>query len=286
MQWFEREHTGMPKAASKRTRVRQAARVTRAHQTAYAPPLTRTRSAQRRAATAFGPGTFVQRYPWAIAFLASALVLGLTLTLHNARVWPFQPPAPHKLGCNLRTHVCDKPKMTVDANKAYTATIKTAKGDIVIALDVKDSPLAVNNFVYLAQQGFYNGLTFHRIEHKGQASPLDGSISTLDLIQGGDPKGTGQGGPGYKFDDDPITGSYVAGAVAMANSGANTNGSQFFICTGDDTGLPKQYSLFGHVISGLDVAQKIVAGDKMTSVTITVTTPTPTAAGATPSPTK
>jgi cyclophilin family peptidyl-prolyl cis-trans isomerase len=277
----------MPKAASKRTKVRQAARVTRAHQTAYAPPLTRTRSAQRRVATRGGISGFLQRYPWAVAFLASALVLGLTFVLHSARLWPFQPPAPHQPGCNLRTHVCDKPKMTVDANKAYTATIKTAKGDIVIALDVKDSPIAVNNFVYLAQQGFYNGLTFHRIEHKGQTSPISGAPSNLELIQGGDPKGTGEGGPGYQFQDEPVVGDYVAGAVAMANSGANTNGSQFFICTGDDSAqLGKQFSLFGHVISGLDVAQKIVAGDKMTSVTIAITTPTPTAAGATPSPTK
>jgi cyclophilin family peptidyl-prolyl cis-trans isomerase len=276
----------MPKAASKRTKVRQVARVTRAHQTAYAPPLTRTRSAQRRAASRFSGASFVQRFPLATAFFAAIVVLGVTLVLHNNQLWPFLPPAPHQASCNLKTHVCDKPKMTVDANKLYTATIKTAKGDIVIQLDAKDAPNAVNNFVYLAQQGFYNGLTFHRIEHKGQPSPLDGNPSTLDLIQGGDPKGTGQGGPGYKFADDPVKGDYVAGAVAMANSGANTNGSQFFICTGDDTGLPKQYSLFGHVTSGLDVAKKIVAGDKMTSVTIGVTTPTPTAAGATPSPTK
>jgi cyclophilin family peptidyl-prolyl cis-trans isomerase len=277
----------MPKAASKRTKVRQAARVTRAHQTAYAPPLTRTRSAQRRAATRRGPSAFVQRFPVATAGGVLVLVIALVLVLHSARLGPFQPPAPHQPSCNLRTHVCDKPKMTVDANKLYTATIKTPKGDIVIQLDAKDSPIAVNNFVYLAQQGFYNGLTFHRIEHKGQTSPLTGAASTLDLIQGGDPKGTGQGDPGYKFQDEPVKGEYVAGAVAMANAGANTNGSQFFICTGDDSKeLGKQFSLFGHVTSGLDVAQKIVAGDKMTSVNISVATPTATAAGATPSSTK
>ncbi|HEV2235378.1 MAG TPA: peptidylprolyl isomerase, partial [Ktedonobacterales bacterium] len=185
------------------------------------------------------------------------------------------------------THVCDKPKMTVDAKKVYTATIKTAKGNIVIALDVKDSPIAVNNFVYLAQQGFYNGLTFHRVEPAAQPTPADGTTSALHLIQGGDPKANGQGGPGYQFQDEAVKGDYKAGCVAMANSGTNTNGSQFFICTGDDsTQLAKSFSLFGQVISGLDVAQKIVAGDKMTSVTIAVTTPTPTATGATPSPTK
>jgi cyclophilin family peptidyl-prolyl cis-trans isomerase len=277
----------MPKAASKRTKVRQAARVTRAHQTAYAPPLTRTRSAQRRAASRFGGASFVQRFPWATAFFASVVVLGLTLVLHNNQLWPFLPPAPHQPSCNLKTHVCDKPKMTISANKLYTATIKTAKGDIVMQLDAKDAPIAVNNFVYLAQQGFYNGLTFHRIEHKGQTSPVTGAISNLDLIQGGDPMGNGKGGPGYQFQDEPVKGDYVAGAVAMANAGPNTNGSQFFICTGDDsTQLAKQFSLFGRVVSGLDVAQKIVAGDKMTSVTISVTTPAPTATGATPSPTK
>jgi peptidylprolyl isomerase len=206
---------------------------------------------------------------------------------------PFSPPPPHQSRCNLKTHVCDKPNTIVRTDKLYVATIKTAKGNIVIALDPRKAPLSVNNFVYLAEQHFYDGLTFHRVEHKGQvSSDSQGQPSTLDLIQGGDPKGDGSGGPGYSFKDEKVEGDYGAGCVAMANAGANTNGSQFFICTGDDSAvLSKTYNLFGQVLSGLDVAQKIQPGDKMLSVTIEVqplptpTPATPTSSGATPTAT-
>ncbi|GIW06054.1 MAG: hypothetical protein KatS3mg060_0859 [Dehalococcoidia bacterium] len=146
------------------------------------------------------------------------------------------------------------PAMTIDTSKIYTATIDTVKGPIVIELYPQDAPMTVNNFVRLARDGFYNGLTFHRVE------PW--------VIQGGDPEGTGRGGPGYRFNDEPVRGEYLRGIVAMANAGPNTNGSQFFILK-RDTPLPKQYNLFGKVVSGMDVVDQIQVGDRMNSVTIT-----------------
>ena len=117
--------------------------------------------------------------------------------------------------------------------------------------------LTVTNFVNLAKRGYYDGLAFHRV------------IAGF-MIQGGCPEGSGRGGPGYKFADEPVKGTYTAGAVAMANSGPNTNGSQFFICIDDCTRkLDKAYNLFGYVTSGLDVTGKIAQGDVMRSVTVT-----------------
>ena len=136
------------------------------------------------------------------------------------------------------------PPMTIDQNKTYTATIKTNYGDIVIQLLPKDAPLTVNNFVFLARAGFYGGVKFHRVV-KGF------------MIQGGDPTGTGAGGPGYQFQDElPTTRSYTKGTIAMANAGPNTNGSQFFIMLANYP-LPKSYSIFGQVTSGQDVVDTI-----------------------------
>jgi len=144
----------------------------------------------------------------------------------------------------------------IDPAKRYTATITTDRGDIVIALDPARAPKSVNNFVFLARDGFYDGLTFHRI--------VDDFV-----IQGGCPEGTGRGGPGYRFDDEPVQGEYEPGAVAMANSGPNTNGSQFFICTVDDRHkLTKSYNLFGQVVKGMDVVSAIRKDDVMRSVAI------------------
>jgi len=148
------------------------------------------------------------------------------------------------------------PDFTIDENTIYRVTIATAKGDIVMDLDPRLAPNTVNNFVTLARQGFYDGLTFHRV--------VPGFV-----IQGGCPEGSGRGGPGYRFADEPVKGNYRDGAVAMANAGPDTNGSQFFICLGDQPGLPKQYNLFGHTISGLDVIGQIAVGDVMQSVTVT-----------------
>ncbi len=137
------------------------------------------------------------------------------------------------------------PPMSIKQNKQYFATIKTNFGDISVQLFPKDAPATVNNFVFLARQGFYDGLKFHRV------------VKDF-VIQTGDPTGTGGGGPGYKFADEKVTRNYTKGTLAMANSGPNTNGSQFFITLADlSTRLPKNYTIFGEVTGGFDVVQKI-----------------------------
>ena len=148
------------------------------------------------------------------------------------------------------------PELQIDNDRTYEVTIHTAKGDIVMELDPALAPVTVNHFVVNARNGFYDGLTFHRV--------VPGFV-----IQGGDPEGTGRGGPGYKFADEPVQGEYTLGAVARANAGPDTNGSQFFICIEDcRRSLDPLYNLFGHVTSGIEVAQGIAVGDVMTSVTV------------------
>ena len=164
------------------------------------------------------------------------------------------------------------PAMQIDTTKLYEATIKTARGNIVLCLQPALAPLTVNNFVALARNHFFDGIPFHRVCPNSADTSCGGSLA---IIQGGDPNcignvhatTCGQGGPGYQFKDEPVHQQYLAGSVAMANSGANTNGSQFFIDTGANQ-FPPSYNLFGNVASGLDVAQKIVQGDVMTTVTV------------------
>jgi cyclophilin family peptidyl-prolyl cis-trans isomerase len=152
--------------------------------------------------------------------------------------------------------VADQPEYQIDNNTIYRATITTDRGSIVMDLDPQLAPTSVNNFVALARQGYYDGLTFHRV------------VPDF-VIQGGCPQGTGTGGPGYKFRDEPVKGEYTLGAVAMANSGPNTNGSQFFITIDDcKRKLSKDYSLFGYVVEGMDVAQGTQVGDVMKTVTV------------------
>src|SRR3954454_23347228 len=136
--------------------------------------------------------------------------------------------------------------MGIDADKRYTAVISTSKGDITVALAPERAPRAVNSFVFLARNGYFDGLNFHRI--------IPGFV-----LQGGCPEGSGRGGPGYQFADElPPAGCYEVGSLAMANAGPNTNGSQFFIISGQDgVRLPPQYALFGQVTKGLDVVQTI-----------------------------
>jgi cyclophilin family peptidyl-prolyl cis-trans isomerase len=140
------------------------------------------------------------------------------------------------------------------------ATISTELGDIDIELFTESAPKAAQNFIDLARKGFYDDVIFHRV--------IPGFV-----IQGGDgehgkksslnPNRVGTGGPGYKFEDEPVKGDYVRGALAMANSGPNTNGSQFFVCTDDLTGkLPKNYTLFGQVTKGMDIVDKIVSAPR------------------------
>jgi len=140
------------------------------------------------------------------------------------------------------------PEMIIEKGKTYTAVLHTDAGDMEIALNTIDTPVTANNFIWLAKRNFYNGTIFHRV--------IKGF-----MIQGGDPKGDGTGGPGYQFNDEKFTGEYTHGTVAMANAGPNTNGSQFFIMH-QDYPLPKNYVIFGRIteglgIFGLDVLNKI-----------------------------
>ncbi len=135
------------------------------------------------------------------------------------------------------------PALSIDAAKKYVATLRTEKGDIEIELAASATPTTVNNFVFLAREKFYDGVIFHR------------TIPGF-MIQGGDPTGTGMGGPGYQFADEAFSGSYDRGTVAMANAGPNTNGSQFFIMHADYA-LPKNYVIFGKVTKGLEAVDAI-----------------------------
>ena len=149
------------------------------------------------------------------------------------------------------------PPMQIDTSKIFQVTIETDRGPIVMELDPRLAPNTVNNFVSLARDGYYDGLSFHRVVPEF-------------VIQGGDPEGSGSGGPGYRFADEPVKGEYTVGAVAMANAGPDTNGSQFFICIDDcQPKLQKNYNLFGYVIDGMDVALSIRVGDVMRSVSVT-----------------
>jgi cyclophilin family peptidyl-prolyl cis-trans isomerase len=137
------------------------------------------------------------------------------------------------------------PAMQLEEGVDYQAVIKTNRGEVVVNLLQDDAPLTVNNFVFLAEQGFYKDVPFHRV------------ISGF-MIQTGDPTGTGAGGPGYRFEDEEVTRDYTPGTVAMANAGPNTNGSQFFIVHGDLRGqLPKNYTIFGEVTEGMEVVNEI-----------------------------
>lgn len=289
----------MPKT-TKREQTRRASRVAKAH-ISGPPVIERKVSPARRESGYQAPKRGVARYPWATTFLV-LLIIGLgTYVLYYYHVGPFKlPPAPTKAVVKAKTtpaptiltpatlvasspcikliskltdtasapttaqfnqiqHSYSKaPAMTINTKAIYCAGINTDRGLIVVELDPKIAPITVNNFVYLAEHHFYDGDKFHRV--------VPGFI-----IQSGDPTATGTGGPGYKFNDEPVKGNYTAGCLAMANSGANTNGSQFFICTADDSSkLSKSYNLFGKVVAGLNVAQAIQGpGDTTQSKNIT-----------------
>ena len=161
------------------------------------------------------------------------------------------------------------PEFGIDTAKRYTATMDTSMGTMVIALDAINAPITVNNFVFLAGYHYFDGVIFHRI--------INGFV-----CQGGDPTGTGRGGPGYRFQDEPVKQRYQLGSVAMANAGPNTNGSQFFLISGPSgVGLPPQYNHFGQIVKGLDVLEQMQSVDTdhsdrprvpvtINSVTITV----------------
>ncbi len=267
----------MPKT-SKRAATKRATRIAKAHATQL-PPL--EVKEPRRAPGYKPPARGLARYPWAIG-LTLLIILVTVGMLDYYKLGPFavkpkppvvvvQPclkivkqltdlsPAPGPVTFASTQHnYTQAPLMVINPKKIYCAGINTNRGLIVLELDPQLAPNTVNNFVFLAQHHFYDGLTFHRV------------VPNF-IIQTGDPKGNGTGGPGYKFKDELVKGNYTVGCVAMANSGPNTNGSQFFICTADDTiKLQKLYNLFGHVVQGLNVAQMIQGpGDAANSKNIT-----------------
>ncbi len=148
------------------------------------------------------------------------------------------------------------PEMTIDTSKQYTATIETEKGDLALELFASDVPLTVNNFVFLAREGFYDSTTFHRV------------IADF-MAQGGDPTGTGSGNPGYFFADEFSEHTHVTGALSMANIGeADTNGCQFFITYSPQHHLDGHHSVFGQLTEGMDVLEQIKAGDKIIRIVI------------------
>jgi peptidyl-prolyl cis-trans isomerase B (cyclophilin B) len=150
------------------------------------------------------------------------------------------------------------PQMSIDPNKNYTATLETSRGTIVCNLFAKDAPKTVNNFVFLARESFYDGTMFHRV------------IKDF-MVQGGDPTGTGRGGPGYRFEDEVKTNphQHKVGSLSMANAGPNTNGSQFFITHVATDWLNGKHTVFGEVTSGQDVVNATQQGDTLKSVKIT-----------------
>ena len=147
------------------------------------------------------------------------------------------------------------PPMKIDTSKQYTATIETEKGNLVLELFASDVPLTVNNFVFLSREGFYDNTTFHR-------------VLPDFMVQGGDPTGTGTGGPGYKFADEFTERTHVAGALSMANAGPNTNGSQFFITYAPQHHLDGRHSVFGQLIEGMDVLERIETNEIIIRITI------------------
>ena len=280
----------MPKA-TKRAASRRAAKIAKAHATELPKLEVKEAPARKRVPGYKPPARGLARYPWASTFLI-LLIIGLgVFTLYFYHLGPFalpptkakpvvhasptssttpspclsvvkqltdNAPPPDAATFNKTQHTYSAaPKMSIDTKKVYCAGLNTNRGLIVLELDPQLAPNTVNNFVFLAQHHFYDGMKFHRV--------VPGFI-----IQSGDPLGNGTGGPGYKFNDEQVKGNYTVGCLAMANSGANTNGSQFFICTADDTKtLQKSYNLFGHVVQGLDVAKKIQGpGDDASSKNI------------------
>ena len=182
--------------------------------------------------------------------IAGSILALVTLLLISCATTPSEP-APRLKPMSYSA----PPQMTIDISKQYTATIETGKGNIVLELFASDVPVTVNNFVFLARDGFYDGTTFHRV------------IPDF-MAQGGDPTGTGTGGPGYKFADEFTEHTHVLGALSMANAGPNTNGSQFFITYTPQHHLDGKHSVFGQLVDGMDVLKTIENGDTIVRITI------------------
>jgi cyclophilin family peptidyl-prolyl cis-trans isomerase len=195
-----------------------------------------------------------------LGLVAAATVVALCACGSSDQSAPLTSFAP---GCDNEIHACmdqrtAPPQTVIDATKKYSATVHTNKGDFVISfVDPKIAPQTVNNFVYLAQNHYYDGLTFHRV--------VAGFV-----VQGGDPLGNGTGGPAYKLPDETNPSQWPRGTVGMASSSAGVSGSQFFITIGDAPFLATGgvYNHFGQISSGMDVIDKIQVGDRMTSIDV------------------
>ncbi len=226
---------------------------------------TRNPSARRKNRSRSSTG--LSSIQW-IAVVLIVVAVAVVVWLAIANRPPAAPVPPNNPASANPKQWSSPPPMTIDPTKQYFATVKMAKGgEFVIQLFPDKAPITVNSFVFLAQQGFYNGVTFHRV--------LEGFMA-----QGGDPTGTGMGGPGYEFQNEDSDLKFdKPGVVAMANSGRDTNGSQFFITFGPQPQLNGGYTIFGQVVSGMDVVNGITLrdpqqnptfpGDAMESVTIT-----------------
>lgn len=184
-----------------------------------------------------------------IAFFAVIILLGYLYATSGTA----QKSQSETKGAQAVKNKSNPPPMIIDKTKTYTAVLKTTEGDITVQLNASKVPVTVNNFVTLAKKGFYNNTIFHRV--------IKGF-----MIQGGDPKGDGTGGPGYTFEDEPFDDEYKRGTIAMANAGPDTNGSQFFIMH-HDYDLPPNYTIFGKVVSGIEVVDKIAEAQVSTSET-------------------
>ncbi len=182
--------------------------------------------------------------------MAGSILALVTLLLASCAVTSSEPASTLK-----PMSYSTPPPMTIDTSKKYTATTETAKGDLVLELFASGVPITVNNFVFLARERFYDGTTFHRV------------ISDF-MAQGGDPTGTGTGGPGYTFADEFTKHTHITGALSMANAGPNTNGSQFFITYAPQHHLDGKHSVFGQLIDGMDVLKAIEPGDTILRITI------------------
>ena len=218
-----------------------------------------------------GSAGFLEKWWWAAVLVVA--VLGLSIGLLGGcgrKETPSMPVEPTAQNEEISTVPGDPaarvnmytepPAMQIDAMKSYVATITTSKGEIVVELDATAAPLTVNNFVFLARQGFYDGLAFHRVE-------------LGFVIQGGDPAGTGSGGPGYQVEAE-IGLPHIEGAIAMARLGDQANperrssGSQFYITLAPTPFLDGAYTVFGHVTEGMDVVRAIAVGDRIEEIVI------------------
>jgi len=188
--------------------------------------------------------------------IAGSIIIGAILfSVSCAGEAPEPEPTPEPTPAPKPKTYSAPPPMTIDTSKQYIATIETEKGDLVLELFASDVPMTVNNFVFLAHEGFYDGTTFHRV------------IPDF-MAQGGDPTGKGSGNPGYSFPDEFTEHKHVTGTLSMANSGPDTNGCQFFITYAPKPHLDGKHSVFGQLIEGMDVLKKLENGDIMKRIVV------------------